>query len=214
MRRVLLLALLAAGCSVGEGTGTLSGTLFVQECTIAMSYGDGGLQPYNMKPTFFVAEPTDDFERVAPMNKLAIRVQSGGNRVIEADVMYMNVASVGELALSLGQPVPVGPNTNVRASLVLNQTCPAHQVELELDGAIMFLRLGAAGTPAAGPLPGNFRISYGDELAATFSFDVVDRRAIALGGSGSVSPVPTAAGHLVGDFDFHVVQSTIAQAHP
>jgi hypothetical protein len=215
MRVALAIALLAAsGCHVGSGTGSLSGQLFVAECSndpIA-PYGTGtaGLQPYNMNPTFFVAEMTDDFMRATPMNKLAIRVQSGGNRVIEADVMFVNIASYDDLVSTLGQPVTVGPSTNVRASLILNQTCPAHQVQLELDGSIAFSKLGGA---TGGAAPG-FHLNYGDELAASFAFDVVDRRAITLGGQGSVAPQATAAGHLTGNFDFQIVQSTIAQAHP
>ena len=213
MRRLVVLALsVTAGCSIGSGKGSLAGTLYVQECSSTTSYGDGGTAAYDMNPTFFVAEPTDDLQRLNPMNRVAIRMQSSGNRVEEADVMFVNVASVGLLAATLGQPVAVGPATNLRASLILNRTCPAHQVEMELDGTIAFSRLGSAA--AGGAVPANFRISYGDELAAAFSFDVVDRRALTLGGQGSVAAAPTVSGHLDGNFDFVVRQSTIAQTHP
>ena len=211
MRRLVALALAAAGCGIGSGKGSLAGTLYVQECSATTSFGDGGVAAYNMNPSFFVAEPTDDLQRSNPMNRVAIRVQSSGNRVEKADVMFVNVASVGLLAQSLGQPVAVGPATNLRASLILNRTCPAHQVEMELDGQLAFGKLGSA---SAGAVPANFRISYGDELAASFSFDVVDRRAIALGGQGSVAAAPSVSGHLDGNFDFVVRQSTIAQTHP
>ncbi|HEX4458391.1 MAG TPA: hypothetical protein VIA18_10500, partial [Polyangia bacterium] len=54
-------------------------------------------------------------------------------------------------------------------------------------------------------------IQFGDSLDATFSFDVVDRRSITLGGVGSVPVDPAAAGHLEGDFSFVVRQGIAAQ---
>ncbi len=212
---VIALVLPAAACTVGDGKGALAGTLFVEECEdvpFTTYSNDGGGQPgaYNMNPSFFVAEPVDDLPR-APlqMNRVSIRVQSAGNRLEEADVMYINIADVRDIAINLAAPITVGPVSNLRASLVLNETCPAHQTQLELDGTLGFTAFGSATTAGnAVTVPGNFSIHYGDTLTAAFSFDVVDRRAIVFGGP------PTAGGHLDGNFDFVVRQSPQAQAYP
>ncbi len=219
MRRALaLLAIVTGGCSVGQGKGSVAGTLYVAQCEtldgVTSSYPAGATAAgaFDLKPTFFVAQPTDDQPKSNPMNRVMIRVQSGGNRLNEADALLVNVADVRLLALSIGQPGVVGPATNVRATLALNQTCTAHQVALELDGAITFTKLGSA---SAGRTPSaDFSIGYGDELTASFSLDVIDRRAIVLGGQAGVPTAPQAGGHLDGNFDFTVVASTIAQAYP
>jgi hypothetical protein len=214
---VLVLGVAAAGCSVGSGTGALAGTLFVDRCTTDSSLnadgsasGDGGGgsvgAAYDMHPSFFVADFTRDLPGLDPMNRLAVRMQSSGNRIEESDVMYLNVADVGALAQQLGQPVAVGPTTNARATLSLRRTCPTISVQLELDGTLVFTKLGSA--QAGGSVPNDFSINFGDELTAAFSFDVVDRRAITFG------TAPTAGGHLDGNFDFVVRQGRSAQAYP
>jgi hypothetical protein len=203
--------LLVGGCAVGEGKGALAGTLFIQSCTSDSSLGRPGAPAvYDMHPTFFVAEPIDDFPRPMPMNRLAIRMQPTGNRLEEADVLYLNTASVREVAQALGQPIDIGPSTNVRATLQLNATCPDRAGQAELDGTLTFTNFGQA----AVSVPDDFRINFGDRLTASFVFDVVDRRALTLGGVGSVSPDPSVAGHLEGNFDFIVRQGRAAQSYP
>src|SRR5205807_1597734 len=98
-------------------------TLFVDPCTSTSSYGMRGAPiAYDMHPTFFAADPTRDLAVANPVNRVTIRVQSSGNRVEEADVMLVSVADVRLLAMSLGQPVTVGPTTNLRATLSLRRT--------------------------------------------------------------------------------------------
>ena len=60
MRRAALLAVAvgAAGCTVGQGTGSADGTLFDVGCN-----KDNALLspvPYSLKPTFFAGEPIED----------------------------------------------------------------------------------------------------------------------------------------------------------
>jgi hypothetical protein len=55
-------------------------------------------------------------------------------------------------------------------------------------------------------------LQFGDHLAATFSFDIVDRRQIAIGGIGGVPLTPAAGGHIDGSFDFIIRQGKAAQA--
>lgn len=223
MWRWLVLAACLGGCDVGKGVGAVSGTLYIQQCDPRLIGGGIGLasegkslgtpeapEPFDLAPTFFVAEPVNDLPRTRPMNRVSIRLQRTGNQIEEADVLYLNVADVRAVAEQLGQPIAVGPATNVRASLQLNQTCPREAVLMELDGTLMFQSFG----DATGPLPIDFRIEYGDRLQASFSFDVVDRRAIALGGVGGVPVVPAVGGHLDGNFDFIVRQGRVAQSYP
>ena len=55
-------------------------------------------------------------------------------------------------------------------------------------------------------------VQFGDRLTATFSFNVVDQRQIAIGGLGGVPTTPAAGGQLTGSFDFVVRQGKAAQA--
>jgi len=98
----------------------------------------------------------------------------------------------------------VGPTTNVRATLTLNQTCPSAEVQSELDGTLTFTSFGGSERVTDG-------LQFGDRIAATFDFDVVDRRASTLGGIGAVPATPATAGHIAGNFDFIVRQGKAAQ---
>src|SRR5262245_54211743 len=117
VRIALVAVVLLAGCGFGEGKGALSGTLYVRNCTSDEDFGQlGGEAMFDLEPSFFIANPVDDFDRPNPMNRLAIRIQSTGNRVEEADAFLINIASVREIAAQLGSPIPVGAATNLRAT--------------------------------------------------------------------------------------------------
>ncbi|MDB4964675.1 MAG: hypothetical protein JWN44_364 [Myxococcales bacterium] len=201
--------LAAAGCGLGDGTGTLAGTLFLSGCTHEADYGIGGAPAgYDMKPTYFVADPINALassKPLHPVNKLILRVQPSGNRTDESDLLFINIADVAQVAASMGSSIAIGATTNVRASLTLNQTCPRAEVQPELDGTMTWTSFGAANAEDG--------VQFGDRLAATFSFDVVDRRQIAIGGIGGVPTTPAAAGHVDGSFDFTVRQGKAAQAY-
>ena len=212
MRWLLLLAigcpLSAVGCGLGDGTGALSGTLYLRGCTHDYDYGSlGAPADYDMHPSYFVANPVNALassEPLHPINKLSLRVQPSGNRADEADLLFINVANDADVAAAVGGPMPVGAATTVRASLTLNNTCPDAEVEAELDGTITWQSFGNANMVDG--------IQFGDRLAATFDFTVVDRRQIAIGGLGGVPVQPSAAGMLSGSFDFIVRQGTAAQS--
>jgi hypothetical protein len=197
------------GCGLGDGTGSVAGSLYLRGCTHQSDYGMlGAPAAYDMNPAYFVADPINALassKPLHPVNKLSLRVQPSGNRNDEADLLFINVANDAQVTLTLGQPTVVGPTTNVRASLTLNQTCPSAEVQPELDGTMTFTSFGS-GDVSTG-------IQFGDRLTATFSFDIVDRRAIALGGIGSVPTTPAAEGHVDGSFDFVVRQGKAAQAY-
>jgi hypothetical protein len=201
-----------SGCHLGDGTGAVAGTLYVRNCTTDSDFGSAGAPvPFDLHPTFFVADLIDDFAREHPMNRVQIRVQSTGLRVEGADVFYVDVASTYDVAIALGQALQITLSSNVRASLVLNTTCPDAEVEIGLAGTLTFTQFGSAGT---GPIPNDFRLSFGDPIAAAFSLDIVDRRAIALGGQSTVPLQPAVGGHLDGNFAFVIRQGLTAQAYP
>jgi hypothetical protein len=209
--RLALACLALSACSVGSGTGTLAGTLFVHPCTSDSDFGSSPATPgnYNMNPQFFVASPINDFPGPNPQNKISIRVQSSGIRIEQADVMSLVIANELPVAQALNQPIEVGPNTNIRATLSLFITCPSVSTAMELDGTITWSKFGSAAPPN---VSNQFRINFEDQLTAQFSFDVVDRRALTLGGSGGVSVTPNVSGHLDGSFDFIVREGRAAQS--
>jgi hypothetical protein len=229
MRAVVLLlcgtvAGAGAGCALGEGKGAVDGAIFIRQCAphtsvgasagvgTAYSYGESGAPlAYDMNPTFFAAEPIDDFSRLQPNNRLNIRVQSDGSRIEQADVLFINIASVHEVALALGQDIAVDVNTNVRATLSLSQSCPSPEVTPSLAGTINFTAFGDADQAR---IPPDFRVGFEDHLQATFNFRVVDTRAATIGGIGNVPVDPAVGGDITGYFDFVVRQGQRAQAYP
>jgi hypothetical protein len=198
-----------AACDLGKGTGSVTGALYLRGCTDEHDYGaPDAPAAYDMHPGYFTADPVNALESsrpLHPVNKVSLRVQPSGNRIEESDLLFVNVADDSAVAAALGQPIAVGPTTNVRASLTLNETCPNGEVGPELDGTITFTTFGAQGVP--------YGIQFGDRLAASFDFEIVDRRAIALGGIGGVPTTPAAGGHVAGSFDFIVRQGKAAQAY-
>jgi hypothetical protein len=204
-------AVVTAGC-FGDGTGSLHGDLFVRGCSQSNDYGSLA-QPsgYVMNPDFFAANPVDSPAQNAalhPVNGLTLRMQAQGTHEEWADILSVTIADDAPVAAGLNKPLPLGPDTNVRATLTLHQTCRYAESEPELDGTITFSSFGSA-TGAAPPT--NFTIDFGDRLTATLDVTVVDRRAATLGGIGAVSATPAVAGALQGGFDFIVRPSTSEQ---
>jgi hypothetical protein len=100
---VALLAVLAAGCGVGDGVGATAGNLFVMECTPGTA-SRGTLAvpaPYNMVPTFFAAEPIEDVRYGGRENRILIRLETAGQRARRSkgvaalgpvkDILYFDV---------------------------------------------------------------------------------------------------------------------------
>jgi len=195
------------GCGLGDGTGALAGTLFLRGCTHDYDFGSlAAPAGYDMHPSYFVANPVNALassQPLHPINKVTIRVQPSGNRQDESDLLYVTIANDADVAAALNTPVQVDGFSNVRATLTLNETCPDAEVEPTLVGTMTWSSFGGA-TAVDG-------IQFGDRLAATFSFDVVDQRQQAIGGLGGVPTDPVAAGAISGSFDFIVRQGKAAQ---
>lgn len=132
-----LVAVVAAGCSVGEGAGSVEGTLNVPECWSG---------PFKFNPDFFAGVP---YER-----SVEIRIQEGGDYTTYSDGVNILVRDIdainGDAAHGkpprLGEPlsvripagvtppdVPVKPDPDpalVELSLYLQRTCKTQNVAL------------------------------------------------------------------------------------
>lgn len=140
----LALALFSAGCTVGEGEGSVtSDRLIVRNCW------DG---PFDLRPTFFAANAFNG-------DQLAIRVQRGDNNQEVSDGLAVSIRDLQSIrSKSLGQPVPVdvppgvhppgvawsteeNPAT-VSLSLYLHDSCYQQNGALySVAGSITFKRL-------------------------------------------------------------------------
>src|SRR4051812_49104309 len=129
--------LACAACDLGSGTGRVSGTLYLRGCEEDHDYGAlAAPAVYDMRPSYFVGDPINALQSsrpLHPVNKVAVRVQSDGNRVEEADGLQVRVADDALVAEMLGAPIAVGAFSNVRASLTLSDTCPEAETGAELD---------------------------------------------------------------------------------
>ena len=200
--------LVVAGCGLGDGTGMLAGTLYLRGCTHDYDFGSlAAPADYDMHPSYFVANPVNALassQPLHPVNKVTIRVQPSGNRQDEADLLYITIANDSEVAAALNTPMQVDGFSNVRATLTLNETCPDAEVEPSLVGTMTWTSFGSA-TAVDG-------LQFGDRLAASFTFNVVDQRQMAIGGLGGVPLEPVAGGAITGSFDFVIRQGKAAQA--
>lgn len=142
--RCFVLALLAAGCSVGEGNGSVtSKRLIVRDCW------DG---QFDLRPTFYAAIAFNE-------DQVSFRVQRGDNNQEVSDGLTVSVRELQKIrSESLGQPVPVGvppgvhppgtawstdPNPpTVSLSLYLHDTCYLQNGALySIRGSITFKKL-------------------------------------------------------------------------
>ena len=122
---VIVLASSSNGCSVGEGTGSVSGDLSVTDCWSGA---------YNLQPDFFAATPSADDDT------LTIRVQRGSDYINFSDGIDILVTHVTQVRTTmLNQPlaialppsvvppgVPITPTQNpafVQLALFLQETC-------------------------------------------------------------------------------------------
>jgi len=210
-RIALLAGVLGAGvtgCGLGDGTGTLAGSLYLRGCTHDYDYGSlAAPATYDMHPVYFVADPVNALassKPLHPINKASLRVQPSGNRQDEADLLFITIANDADVAATLGTPIDVNGSSNVRATLTLNETCPDAEVEPALVGTMTWTSFGSANAVDG--------LQFGDRLAASFTFNVVDQRQMAIGGLGGVPLEPVAGGAITGSFDFVIRQGKAAQS--
>jgi hypothetical protein len=99
---------LAAGCVVGDGTGTADGTLWMNGCLEGGMYGP---QEYHLSPTYFVGEPIEDISDGPPANRLIIRMQRNGDALEITDTLYFDIPNSREVARCLRGRID--PNTGM-----------------------------------------------------------------------------------------------------
>lgn len=129
-----LSALGAVGCPTGDGDGEVVGRFYVLGCDGAFNYGARDAPAsYDMGADFFVGEPILDETELNPRHRLDLRIQRGGNTMEDTDSLYIQVRDVAAVAerFATGQPIPVGPDVQVSAALLLYVTCPTFFGALE-----------------------------------------------------------------------------------
>lgn len=108
---ILVLAASTWGCSVGTGTGEISGTVTALDCDLREA-------PFDLDPNFFGGEVID--------RSLAIRVQRGSDLQVFSDGLFILVQDSAEVRRErLGAAIDVsdGRRALVQMTLYLNETC-------------------------------------------------------------------------------------------
>lgn len=232
MKPALLLLLSLLFACVGSGDGQVSGELHVLSCRDNRDLND---PRWNMKASFFAAEPIEDVDRGSPENRLEIRIQRDGAHLEESDSLVISIPDVRKAAAEWlrrregsadgSAALEVRSDGLVRASLSLFATCPMAIETLNADvgSQIVFSHFGdadryvldEAASLRTGKkiLPKEFIVDFGARLATRggtsgFVLELADLRSRTLGEPAHAS------GHLVGSFDFEVRRGAAGQSFP
>lgn len=199
----LALCLAVSGCSLGAGVGHADGALYVANCSDSGDFGSlDSPATFHLRPNYFVATYATDPGKGVPHDHLSLRLQSGPERSENADAIFIQFTDVGYVGARVGTVQKITTDSAIRASLRLGQTCPRARTQMELNGTLSLAALGAF-RPGVTPSQ-NIRLSVGDVVAGTFQFDIVDRRNLNLGHTGSIDGNPAVTGQLGGDFSFQL----------
>jgi hypothetical protein len=103
---VLSAAAAAAGCTIGSGTGSAVGNIWVLGCSNTQAnFGadgsappDGIGAPYSLRPSFFAGEPIEDIGPGEQQNALTIRMQRLGGATETDDSLYFDIQNSFEVA--------------------------------------------------------------------------------------------------------------------
>jgi hypothetical protein len=110
---MVLVAVSAAGCIVGNGSGQATGMIWILGCEDGGDYGtEAAPKFYDLAPTFFAGEPIEDIGDAKPAhNRLIIRMQHTGNALEITDTLYFDIPFSYQIAQCLrGQTVGGVPN--------------------------------------------------------------------------------------------------------
>lgn len=97
-------AISLVGCTVGSGSGSAKGSLWVTGCDGDTNFGGAGVvagvpQPYDLQPTFFAGEPIEDLATGSThRNRLIIRMQGTGLATQYNDTLYFDIENSYEVA--------------------------------------------------------------------------------------------------------------------
>lgn len=174
------LAWALCGCSDDIGSAEVVGSLIVPDCEDgeAASYvcSDAPLDECDalrLEFDFFALDQLGDAARIT--------IQRGGQILGRTDSVLFEIRDLRQLRGRLGQPIPVGVDTNVRVGLALFELCPDTTQSFAVSGSVIFDALG---------------VEQGDRIAGRIErLEVRDGRAE----DGRPGPV---LGFLRGRFDF------------
>jgi hypothetical protein len=113
----------ASGCTVGSGSGSAIGPLWVTDCNGSSNYGTPQTpEAFDLQPTFFAGEPIEDLATGAThQNRLNIRMQRTGLAIQYNDTLYFDVENSYEVARCIrGRTVNGQPDWNQREMLANN----------------------------------------------------------------------------------------------
>ena len=210
------------GCRIGEGEGSVTGSVSIKRCLGTGEDRTDLVAPsFNLDPQFYAAEPIDDPVRVDPVDQLRIRVQHSGAQVENVDALIVDVADVDQVTAQLGQQIPVyaagathpasgtEPVSPVRMTLSMLHTCAGGEKDRIAVGVVYADGDTAKGRTAWIRFTALGR-NFGDRITADFEVDLVDLRPEYLSPEyGSL-----ATGHISGSFDFIMRRGRSAQAFP
>lgn len=178
--RALLVSLALAACGQEAGQGDVTGFLTVPGCLTApegaetCSGGEGDApdvcESFDLDPGFFTLNVMD--------GQAVLRMQNNGEDFARGDALILHLVDVTRIRGRLGEPLAVGPEEAIRGALVLFETCPEANENMELRGTVTFESFGVA---------------KGDRVAGT-----LDELLVRDGRTGALR------GRLHGDFDFTV----------
>jgi hypothetical protein len=115
----LLAAVSAAGCTVGEGSGSAMGMLWILGCEDGVDYGsEAAPLAFDLSPTYFAGEPIEDIGDATPAhNRIIIRMQRNGNALEITDTLYFDIPFSYEIAQCLrGQTINGVPQWDTTAT--------------------------------------------------------------------------------------------------
>jgi hypothetical protein len=100
---IVSLTMAAAGCTIGNGSGTAKGMLWILGCEDGGNYGSPTAPlPFDLSPTYFAGEPIEDIGDVEPAhNRLIIRMQRNGNALEITDTLYFDIPFSYQIAQCL-----------------------------------------------------------------------------------------------------------------
>jgi hypothetical protein len=140
------------GCTVGSGSGSASGPLWVLGCEGTQA----APAAFDLHPTFFAADPIDDPSQATNIDRLLIRMQRTGQAIEINDALYFDVENSYEIARCVrGRTNPDGSGDFDMTDMGLGPWCDQLGPNVTDGGApdAGTLDAGAVGDAGTGPGP-------------------------------------------------------------
>jgi hypothetical protein len=117
-------AVAMAGCTVGSGSGSATGALWVNGCTNNGDYGSPmAPAPFDLQPTFFAGEPIEDLSiGLTHQNLLLLRIQRTGLAIQYNDTLHFDIENSYEVARCVRGKTNGGQPLWNQTEVLYNQT--------------------------------------------------------------------------------------------